>query len=411
MTEHFPKNPESMTIPPLIEKRVYNHTPDNLSRRQTLGRLAALGIAPLAALPAAAAQNSDELLDYAVRGSAPPGYPAGYAAVVRAAEDEGRLTVHSTTDERVAAPLVADFRRLYPRIAVTYEDLGSTELYHRFIAEQQLGHEAADVLWSSAMDQMAALATAGHAQVYDSPEKAHLPAWAQWQDRLWCTTYEPVVLAYHKPSLPAAQVPRTHAELAQWLARESSRLNGKVVGYDPQKSGVGYFLATQDAAAAPDTFWALAQALGRCKPKLLLTTDAMVRQLADGRAVAGVNLLGAYTLAQARSRSALGVAFMQDYNLVSSRVLLINNRATHPNAARLWLDYLLSQRGQTVMATTSRLYALRDDAKGETTAAALRRLLGGRERPIALGPELAAPLASDAYRDFVLRWRSALGRA
>jgi iron(III) transport system substrate-binding protein len=92
-------------------------------------------------------------------------------------------------------------------------------------------------------------------------------------------------------------------------------------------------------------------------------------------------------------------------------VLLINNRATHPNAARLWLDYLLSQRGQTVMATASRLYALRDDAKGETTAAALRRLLGGRERPIALGPELATPLASDAYRDFVLRWRAALGRA
>lgn len=42
---------------------------------------------------------------------------------MRAAEDEGRLLIHSTTDERVAAPLVADFRQLYPRIAVTYEDL------------------------------------------------------------------------------------------------------------------------------------------------------------------------------------------------------------------------------------------------------------------------------------------------
>ena len=393
--------------------------PDALSpsRRRALARLAALGAAPLALSPALAqsrartrAQNEDELLDYAVRGTAPPGYPAAYAATVRAAEDEGQLTVHSTTDERVAAPLVADFRRLYPRITVTYEDLGSTELYHRFIAETQLGREAADVLWSSAMDQMAALAADGHAQVYDSPEKTHLPAWAQWQDKLWATTYEPVVFAYHKPSLPAAQVPRTHAALAEWLARESGRLNGKVVMYDPQKSGVGYFLATQDMAAAPDTFWALAQALGRCDPKLLLTTDAMVRQLAAGRAVAGVNLLGAYTLAQARSRPTLGAAFMQDYNLVSSRVLLINGKATHPNAARLWADYLLSRRGQSVMATASRLYALRADAQGETTATALRQLLGGPERPIALGPELAAPLAEGPYRDFVLRWRTALGR-
>ncbi|MFT3780188.1 MAG: ABC transporter substrate-binding protein [Ottowia sp.] len=386
------------------------------SRRRALGQLAALGAAPLALAPALAqtrartrAQSDDELLDYAVRGAAPPGYPAAYAATVRAAEDEGRLTVHSTTDERVAAPLVADFRRLYPRITVTYEDLGSTELYHRFIAETQLGREAADVLWSSAMDQMAALAVAGHAQAYDSPEKAHLPAWAQWQDRLWATTYEPVVFAYHKPSLPAAQVPRTHAALAEWLGRESGRLGGKAVSYDPQKSGVGYFLATQDIAAAPDTFWAMAQALGRCRPRLLLTTDAMVRQLADGRAVAGANLLGAYTLAQARSRPTLGVAFMQDYNLVSSRVLLINSRAAHPNAARLWADYLLSRRGQSVMASASRLYALRADAQGEATAAALRQLLGGPERPIALGPELAAPLAEGAYRDFVRRWRAAMG--
>ncbi len=382
----------------------------SISRRSALGRLAALGSLPALAAPALAQSRDEELLDYAVRGSAPPGYPAAYAATVRAAEDEGRLTVHSTTDERVAAPLVADFRRLYPRIDVGYEDLNSTELYHRFIAENQLGREAADVLWSSAMDQMAALAADRHALAYDSPEKANLPAWALWQDRLWSTTYEPVVFAYHKPSLPEAEVPRTHAALAQWLARESGRLQGRVTGYDVQKSGLGYFLATRDAAAAPDTFWALAQALGRCRARLLLTTDAMVREIAAGRAVAGVNLLGAYTLAQARSRPTLGVAFMQDYNLVSSRVLLINGKAAHPNAARLWLDYLLSRRGQAVMATASRLYALRDDVQGDTTAAALRRLLGGREQPIALGPELAAPLDSAAYRDFILRWRSAIGR-
>ena len=380
-----------------------------LSRRSALGRLAALG-ATAAPAAAALAQESVELLDYAVRGRAPPGYPAAYAATVRAAEDEGQLLIHSTTDEAVATPLVADFQRLYPRIGVTYEDLNSTELYHRFIAENQLGREAADVLWSSAMDQLAALAAAGHALAYASPEKAQLPAWAQWEDRLWATTYEPVVFAYHKPSLPEAEVPRSHAALAQWLARESARLQGKVVGYDIQKSGLGYFLATQDAAAAPDAFWELALALGRCRPRLLLTTDAMVRDIAAGRALAGLNLLGAYTMAQARSRPALGVVFPQDYTLVSSRVLLINARAAHPNAARLWLDYLLSRRGQTVMATASRLYALRDDAQGETTAAALRTLLAGHERPIALGPGLAAPLASAAYRDFVLRWRSAIGR-
>ena len=373
-----------------------------LSRRTALGRLSALGC--LAAAPALA-QSDDELLGYAPRARPPEGYPAAYAVTVRAAEDEGQLSIHSTTDERVAMPLVADFRRLYPRIAVTYEDLGSTELYHRFIAENQLGREAADVLWSSAMDQMVALATAGHALAYGSPEKGHLPAWAQWQDRLWATTYEPVVFAHHKPSLPKGDAPRSHAALAGWLARAQ----GSAVSYDIQKSGLGYFLAAQDAAASEGVFWATAQALGAGRARLLLTTDAMVRRIADGRARFGLNLLGAYTVAQARQRPTLGVIFPEDYTLVTSRVLLINNRTAHPNAARLWLDYLLSRRGQTVMATTARLYALREDVQGETTGAALRQLLGDRARPVALGPALSAPLANAAYGDFIARWRAALG--
>ena len=373
-----------------------------LSRRTALGRLSALGC--LAAAPALA-QSDDELLGYAPRARPPEGYPAAYAVTVRAAEDEGQLSIHSTTDERVAMPLVADFRRLYPRIAVTYEDLGSTELYHRFIAENQLGREAADVLWSSAMDHMVALATAGHALAYASPEQAHLPAWAQWQDRLWATTYEPVVFAHHKPSLPKGDAPRSHAALAGWLARAQ----GSAVSYDIQKSGLGYFLAAQDAAASEGVFWATAQALGAGRARLLLTTDAMVRRIADGRARFGLNLLGAYTVAQARQRPTLGVIFPEDYTLVTSRVLLINNRTAHPNAARLWLDYLLSRRGQTVMATTARLYALREDVQGETTGAALRQLLGDRARHVALGPALSAPLANAAYGDFIARWRAALG--
>ena len=50
------------------------------------------------------------------------------------------------------------------------------------------------------------------------------------------------------------------------------------------------------------------------------------------------------------------------------------------------------------------------DEGEDLEAAALRELLGARERAIALGPELAAPLADAAYRDFILRWRVAIGR-
>src|SRR6478752_6919627 len=177
--------------------------------------LMALGLALLASL--GLAQESEELMSYAPRSQVPPGYPSTYAATVRAAEDEGRLVIYATTDAAVARPLIADFMAMYPRINVEYEDLTSTELHYRFVAETQLGGGSADVIWSSAMDLQASLVSNGYAQTYESPESAGLPAWAKWKSQAWATTFEPIAIAYNKALMPASEVPRTHGDLAKLL--------------------------------------------------------------------------------------------------------------------------------------------------------------------------------------------------
>ncbi len=170
--------------------------------------------------------------------------------------------IYSTTDESVARPLIADFQAMYPKIEIDYEDLTSTELHHRFIAEFQLGPDSADVLWSSAMDQQSSLVSNGYAATYESPEGAGLPAWAKWKGQAYATTFEPVVIAYNKKLLKATEVPRTHADLARLLNTDTARFKGKVITYDIEKSGLGFFLATQDVNVAP-AFWDIAQALGK----------------------------------------------------------------------------------------------------------------------------------------------------
>ena len=356
---------------------------------------------------AAPAQDTEELMGYAPRGKVPPGYAPAYAATVKAAEDEGQLVIYATTDASVAKPLIADFRTMYPRIEISYEDLNSTELYHRFVAEVQLGGQSADVLWSSAMDQQAALVSNGYAMAYDSPEKAGLPDWAVWKDQAFATTFEPVVIAYNKKLLPASEVPQTRVDLVRLLESAPKRFQGQVLTYDIEKSGLGFFLATQDAEASP-SFWELAKALGKTRPRLELTTAAMVRRLASGRATIGYNLLGAYVMAQ--QHPSVGYVFPKDHTLVMSRILLLNQKAAHPNAARLWLDYLLSRRGQAVIANSAQLFAVRDDVAGETTAARLKLLLGTSQRPIVVGPNLTGYLNNQNYRDFILQWRQAVAR-
>ena len=110
------------------------------------------------------------------------------------------------------------------------------------------------------MDQQSSLVSNGYALTYDSPESANIPDWAKWKSQAFATTYEPVVIAYNKSLLQAAEVPQTHADLVRLLSADPNRFNGKVATYDIEKSGVGFFLATQDVAAWP-AFWDLARAL------------------------------------------------------------------------------------------------------------------------------------------------------
>ncbi len=376
-------------------------------RRDFLKHLIAVGAVPVAGASVRAQTADDDAISYAPRAAPPAGYPASYGPIVRAAEDEGRLVVYSNTDADIAAPLVADFQAMYPRIEVTYEDINATELYHRFVAESKLGIETADILWSSAMDQQVALVSDGYAMAYVSPEKAGLPGWAHWKDEAFATTYEPVVFAYNKAALADQDMPQTHADFARLLTADPARFRGKVSGYNIEKSGLGFFLATRDATISPE-FWTTARALGRTEPQLELTTGAMVRKLIAGRTVIGYNLLGAYTAQQAQANPTLGYVFPRDYTLVMSRVLVANGKARHPNAAKLWIDYMLSRRGQTVIANASRLYAVREDVDGAATAKKLKQLLGASERPIAIGPELTGYMNNRNYRDFILQWKKAM---
>ena len=51
----------------------------------------------------------DEPMAFPARGKVPPGYAPAYEATIRAAENEGKLVIYSTTDADVARPLIEDF--------------------------------------------------------------------------------------------------------------------------------------------------------------------------------------------------------------------------------------------------------------------------------------------------------------
>jgi iron(III) transport system substrate-binding protein len=333
----------------------------------------------------------------------PQAYGPGYGELVAAAYKERSLAIDSTTDEDEAAGLLTSFRALYPGIQVTYAKRNSTELYDRFLEEAAAG-ATVDLLWSSAMDLQVKLVNDGYAQSYASPEWAALPDWAVWGDLAYGVTAEPVGIAYDKRRLAAADVPQTHADLARLLAARPGALDGRVVAYDPEHSGAGYLFLTQDVEVT-DRTWDLVRAMGHAEVGLYTSTAAMLDRVVAGDATVAYDVLASYAAERAKADPSLGVVLPADYTLVVSRIAFIPRTARHPSAARLFLDHLISHKGQELLAERS-LGPVRGDVRAGWVAA-----LGGSEdalRPIRIGPELLTYLDRAKRERFLKEWRRAL---
>jgi iron(III) transport system substrate-binding protein len=336
---------------------------------------------------------------------APAGYPADYSKIVDAAKKEGKLVIYSTTDAVSANPLVKDFEATYPGIKVEYSDLNSTELYNRFIAEAAANNGTADLLWSSAMDLQVKLVNDGQGLAYPSPEIKSLPKWAVWKDSAYGTTYEPTAIVYNKRLVPEADVPKDHTALLKLLNDKPDAYKGKVTAYDPERSGVGYLFCNEDVKNFPAA-WDLFKAMGKTGAKFYTSAGAMMERVASGEHTIAYGIFGSYGLARSRKDPNLGVVLPSDYTMVTSRVAFISKGAKSPNAAKLFLDYMLSKRGQEVVAKAD-LYSLRSDIEGEATLTAVTKLIGDKARPVPIDQTLLETLDQTKRLAFLSKWQKA----
>jgi iron(III) transport system substrate-binding protein len=328
----------------------------------------------------------------------------------------GTVVLYSATDRQWVEPLIEDFEGLYPEIKVIYHELSANDLHRRFLDEYESRNQA-DVLWSSAMDLQFKLVNDGYAASHESSETDALPAWAVWKGEAFGTTFEPIVIAYNTQLVRAADAPRTHAELIRFVKERSSGPPGPsnvsgprrlVATYDPRNSGLGYLLHTQDMEANPMAFWDFIRSSARTDMFLEPTTAEILAHIARGEALVGYNVLGSYALVGAMENPNIGVVLPGDYTLILSRIAFISRRAPHPDEAGIWMDYLLSRRGQSVLNETG-LFSVRDDVSTSSRSASeLRRQLGDAFRPIVISTGLLTYLDRMKRELFLESWDEAM---
>lgn len=324
--------------------------------------------------------------------------------LVEAARKEGSVTIYSATDQAQAQAALDAFTKKYPGIRVDYNDIGTNGVYNRIISEAAAKQVGGDVFWTSAMDQGVKLATDGYLEAYKSPEMPSLPSWAVFKDIVYATSVEPVGMIYNKTALPEDKVPQTREDLIKFIS--SGEYNGRIGTFDPEKSGVGFLIQTSDLEKTSN-FWDMTKGLGKAKGKSYSSTGSMRETVVSGENVLAYNLIGSYALDWVKSAPNLGVAFGKDYTLAFSRVAGLLKDAPHPNAGKLFMDFLLSQDGQNALASKG-MPALRKDTTEGYNIDTLNALVGGNLKPIALDETLLGFMEPMKRLKFLNEWRAAL---
>lgn len=343
-----------------------------------------------------------------VSAAIPEGYPDSYQSIIDGAKKEGKVVVYATTDSKAVDPLIKDFNTLYPDVAVEYNDMNSTEIYNRFISEQAAGGASGDVIWSSSMDSALKLAL-DYSVAYDSPEIKNIPTWANYQNKAFGTTFEPVVMVYNKNLVPADQVPKNLGELGKLVAANPDKYKSKVTTYDIEKSAVGFMLAVQDKAHFPDYFNFIKE-VGSANLIVQSSVGTMLERISSGENLLGYSILGPYAETKAKKDPALGIVYSDDYTLIVSRVAFMSEASQHPNAAKLWLDYLLSARGQELIANKAELGSIREDIAGENDISGISKRIPGKVQPIPIDETILEYLEQNKRLEFINQWRAAANK-
>lgn len=314
------------------------------------------------------------------------------------------LKIRSTTDIGPLTPVLEAFASRTPGLRIVYEQWNSNELYRMTETACTGDAEPADLVISSAVDQMVKLVNDGCARSYTSPATAKLPPHLNWRDQLFGVTREPAVIVYNRDLVPAGEAPQSRFDLIDLLRPADNRYIGRVGTYDIKRSGVGYMFAFADAQQAT-TYGSLLEAFGRTHAVATCCSAEIIDAVADGELLIAYNVLGSYALARAEKDRRIVVVYPDDYTLVLARAAMISKEALNANAAGAFIDFMLSGEGRRALTGTRLVLPL-----GDKDAADLGLPDGASSsfRPIPLSPVLLVGLDKHKRKLFIDRWEAVL---
>lgn len=286
-------------------------------------------------------------------------YSTGSAAVIDdridAAKREGEVVYYASMNLSEANALIGEFEKRHPFIKVKLNRAASEKLLTRVLTEARAKKNFADVIQTVEFS-MHIFSRGGVLARYIPQANSFYPKEFK-EEAFWTTVYyNPYVTGYNNKLVTARALPKTYDDLLdpKWkgkLMMEGTKADWfagmlQILG---QEGGLKYM-----------------RALAKQQPSPREGRELLAQLVAAGEGLFDINIPAA-SVERMKERSApidwiaLGAApaIMVGVGLAA--------QAAHPNAAKIFLDFVLSREGQKLMQTPGRLVA-RGDLANEQAA-------------------------------------------
>ena len=278
------------------------------------------------------------------------------AADMAKAEAEGAMLFYTHDSDPAGAAIVEAFSKDFPKIKASYLRAQNGALYAKLLAERGAGRYAVDVVQFSEVSTAIDFQKKGGYEHYESPERAAYPANALGTPAgyFFFSGIDFVGIVYNSEKVTGADVPKNWKDLLKPRFRN-------VISCKQSTSGMQFVQWFELKKLYGDDYW---KEFGKLRPHGFDSRAQLFERLAKGEEQA--TILGEWAGYQLVKDRGAPVVFVAPEDGLPATPLAtgVVSKPAHPEAARLFLDWLMSPKGQTLYQTNKLLYypSLRKDA-------------------------------------------------
>jgi iron(III) transport system substrate-binding protein len=283
--------------------------------------------------------------------SAAVAHAGSNANVIEAAKSEGKMSYYTTMTLSQSKKVVDAFQKKYPFITPELFRGGGDEVLNRIQTEARGGLYAWDVV-STRGDSVLAFEQSKLITPYRSPESKFIDKDMVEDDGYWAAYYvNPYVLGYNTKLVKKDEVPKTYEQLLdpKWKERKISiddsaygLLAGLIHAWGKEKA-VDYFkkLAAQEPVVQRGNTNRVQLTMAGEFPLIIAYAPTIQRETSKKHPMDWVPL---------------------EPVPVQVNPMMLAAKAPHPNAGKLFIDFLLSKQGQKMLVDFRRI-PVREDVE------------------------------------------------